>query len=346
MTRLGFQFDADQAYQLDAISSVVDLFEGQPKDVEKLFTPLRGLGMINDSIQSVLDMDLSHMIGAVGNRLILDRDLIVENLQRVQDRNGLEVVPHLYDNALDFDIEMETGTGKTYVYLRTIFELAVKYNFTKFIILVPSVAIREGVSTSIRLMRPHFENLYRKRGVTFDSSIYNGKTAEEVQSFATSTNVHILILTISSIRERIKAKAGNNNKSEDEDPEGRLILNRRRDKLNGFRPIDYLRATYPVVIMDEPQNMESDASADALSRLNPVFTLRYSATHTKQRNVVYRLDPVDAHDLGLVKQIVVADVRQEGADATPYIKLIGVRREPGWVAQLELAVRKADASMR
>lgn len=341
---LGFQFDAGQPYQLNAIKSVIDLFDGQ-KDVEKLFTALRDSGMLDDSDQSVLDMDFSHMVGAIGNRLVLDSSMIQANLQGVQDRNGLEIAPKLYDDALDFDIEMETGTGKTYVYLRTIFELAVKYNFTKFIILVPSVAIREGVNTSIRLMRSHFENLYRKQGVNFDSSIYSGKIAEEVQSFATSTNVQILIMTISSIRERVRAKVENNNQGEEEDPEGRLILNRRRDKLNGFRPIDYLSATRPVVIMDEPQNMESHASADALSRLNPAFTLRYSATHAKKRNVVYRLDPVDAHDLGLVKQIVVADVRQEGSDATPYIKLINVRREPGWIAQLELSVRKADGTL-
>lgn len=342
MNRSGFQFDSSQGYQLDAIASVVDLFDGQPNNAEKLLTALRDSGIHEDSGQTVIEMDFSHEIGAVGNSLVLDRDLVLANLQRVQDRNGLEVSQKLYDDALHFDIEMETGTGKTYVYLRTIFELAVKYNFTKFIILVPSVAIREGVNTSIRLMRSHFEELYRKRGVTFDSSIYSGKTPEEVQPFATSTNVQILIMTISSIRERVSAKLGKNQQSEDEDPEGRLILNRRRDKLNGFRPIDYLRATHPVVIMDEPQNMESDASADALSRLNPVLTLRYSATHKKRRNVAYRLDPVDAHDLSLVKQIVVADVRQEGADATPYIKLIEVKRKPGWVAKLELVVRKAN----
>jgi type III restriction enzyme len=268
-------------------------------------------------------------VGAVGNSLVLDRDLILSNLQRVQDGNGLEVAPSLAGDALDFDIEMETGTGKTYVYLRTIFDLAVRYNFTKFVILVPSVAIREGVSTSIRLMREHFESLYKPQGITFDASIYSGKSAEEVQSFATSTNVQILIMTIDSIR-------GNANNR---------IIHQTRDKLNGLRPIDYLKATHPVVIMDEPQNMESQLSQSAVGELDPVFTLRYSATHKKQRNVVYRLDPVDAHDLGLVKQIVVAEVAQQGADATPYIKLVEVRREPSWSARLELSCRKADGSL-
>ena len=325
----GFQFDASQPYQLDAIASVVDLFDGQPKDAEKLVTTLRGAAVLPDSDQAALDIDLTQEVGAVGNSLVLDRDLILANLQRVQDRNGLEVAASLAGDALDFDIEMETGTGKTYVYLRTIFDLAVRYNFTKFVILVPSVAIREGVSTSIRLMREHFENLYKPQGITFDASIYSGKSAEEVQSFATSTNVQILIMTIDSIR-------GNANTR---------IIHQTRDKLNGLRPIDYLKATHPVVIMDEPQNMESQLSQSAVGELDPVFTLRYSATHEKQRNVVYRLDPVDAHDLGLVKQIVVAEVAQQGADATPYIKLVEVRREPSWSARLELSCRKADGSL-
>ncbi|WP_144803135.1 restriction endonuclease [Kocuria rhizophila] len=334
----GFQFDADQLYQLDAIASVVDLFDGQPKDAEKLVTMLRGYARVEIdrdaelqgiASQAAAEVEKAAEIGAVGNSLLLDRDLILANLRRVQDRNGLEVASSLAGDALDFDVEMETGTGKTYVYLRTIFDLAVRYNFTKFVILVPSVAIREGVSTSLRLMREHFENHYKPHGITFDAAIYSGKSAEEVQAFATSTNVQILIMTIDSIR-------GNENTR---------IIHQTRDKLNGLRPIDYLKATHPVVIMDEPQNMESQLSQSAVGELDPVFTLRYSATHKKKRNVVYQLDPVDAHDLGLVKQIVVAEVAQQGADAAPYMKLVEVRREPSWSARLELSCRKADGSL-
>lgn len=321
MSKSGFQFDAKQQYQLDAIQSVVDLFDGQPKDVEKLVTTLRS----EDSV-GAMQLTITDEVGAIGNNLVVDHEVILTNLQRVQDRNGLEVQSSLYDDALDFDTEMETGTGKTYVYLRTIFELAKHYNFTKFIILVPSVAIREGVSTSIRLMREHFREHYP--AFPFDDTVYRGDSAEEVQAFATSTNVQILIMTIASIR-------GDKNTR---------IIHQTRDKLNGLRPIDYLKATRPVVIMDEPQNMESELSQSAVGELDPAFTLRYSATHRKQRNVVYRLDPVDAHDLGLVKQITVAEVQQLGADATPYIKLIEVKRDP-WVARLELACRKADKSL-
>jgi type III restriction enzyme len=327
MTGSGFQFDASQQYQLDAINAVVGLFDGQPKDADKLVTTLRGGASVVDDDQPTLELDLTQEVGAIGNNLVLDRDLILANLQKVQDQNGLEVSDKLASEALDFDIEMETGTGKTYVYLRTIFELADKYNFTKFIVLVPSVAIREGVNTSIRLMRDHFRNLYP--GYPFDASVYSGKTAEEVQSFATSTNVQILVMTIDSIRGDANTR----------------IIHQTRDKLNGLRPLDYLKATHPVVIMDEPQNMESLLSQSAVGELNPVFTLRYSATHKKQRNVVYRLDPVDAHDLGLVKQIVVAEVAQHGADAAPYIKLISVRRDPQWTARIELSVRNASGQL-
>ncbi|MBL8087445.1 MAG: DEAD/DEAH box helicase family protein [Chthonomonas sp.] len=326
MSTSGFQFDPKQQYQLDAIQSVVELFDGQPKDVERLKTTLKTANPSDDVQNLRLDMDYSEEIGAIGNNLVLDHEVILANLQRVQDRNGLEVIPKLFDNALDFDIEMETGTGKTYVYLRTMFELARNYNFSKFIILVPSVAIREGVNTSIRLMREHFRNLYPD--LPFDATIYRGDSAEEVQSFATSTNLQILIMTIASIR------GDKNNR----------IIHQTRDKLNGLRPIDYLKATRPFVIMDEPQNMESLLSQSSVSELAPTCTLRYSATHRKQRNVAYRLDPVDAHDLELVKQIVVTDIHQEGSDATPHIKLVEVKRDP-WVARLELACRKADGTL-
>lgn len=321
-----FKFDAKQQHQLEAIGSLVQLFDGQPKDADELVTKLRGSAPINWATnQSALDLDLTQEIGAVGNNLVLDNSTILQNLQTVQDKNGLEVMERLAGDSLDFDIEMETGTGKTYVYLRTIFELANAYNFTKFVILVPSVAIKEGVTTSIELMHQHFRELYPAQ--PFDSSVYSGKSAEEVQGFATSTNVQIMVMTIDSIRGDASSR----------------IIHQTRDKLNGLRPIDYLKATHPVVIMDEPQNMESKLSQSSISELDPIATLRFSATHRKQRNVVYRLDPVDAHDHGLVKQIVVAEVSQQGSDAAPYIKVIEVKRDP-WEAKLELAVRAADGS--
>lgn len=316
-----FKFDAHQQHQQDAIAAAVDLFDGQPFHAASLMTTLQGV--VPNSGDQLKVFELASETGAIGNNLLLDSQTILQNLQRVQDRNGLEVVGELSGGALDFDVEMETGTGKTYVYLRTVFELAKNYNFTKFIILVPSVAIREGVTTSIKLMTKHFKDLY---ATPFDSFVYSGSKPEEVQSFATSTSVQIMVMTIDSLR-------GDKNTR---------VVHQARDKLNGLRPIDYLSSTQPVVIMDEPQNMESLLSQSAVGELNPLCILRYSATHRKTRNVVYRLDPVDAHDMGLVKQIVVAEALQQGADVKPYVKLQSVSSDGGFRARMELAVRKAS----
>lgn len=341
MADMKFKFDDKQPFQLAAINAVVDLFDGQPIDAESLISRLRGsvkpAASVNTELSGILEhatreAELAAEVGAIGNNLMVERDTILKNLRAVQNGNGLERSESLSEEELDFDIEMETGTGKTYVYLRTIFELAQKYNFTKFVILVPSVAIREGVNTSIELMREHFRNLYP--ALPFDPSVYSGKNPEQVRDFAVATNVQIMVMTIDSIREKMRGEG---------DDEGRLILNRVRDTMGGLKPADYLRATKPVVILDEPQNMESSASLDALRRLSPSFTLRYSATHRKTRNVVYRLDPVDAHDKGLVKQIVVAEAQQQGTSATPYMKLIEVQRDP-WAAKMQLMCRKADGS--
>lgn len=323
MSSSKFTFDAKQPFQLDAISSVVDLFDGQPLNA----------GLLMNNVSNELErhpaqppLDIQAEIGAIGNNLVIGRELVLANLQRIQDRNGIEVVTELAGRELEFDIEMETGTGKTYVYLRTVFELARRYRFTKFIILVPSVAVREGVRTSIQLMKEHFRSLYPD--LPFDAMVYRGENPSEVQSFATSTSVQIMVMTIASIR-------GDKNTR---------IIHQYRDTIIGRRPIDFLNATHPIVIMDEPQNMETELSQSSIRELGPAFTLRYSATHKTQRNVVYRLDPVAAHDLGLVKKIVVADVHQVGGDVAPYIKVLGVKRDP-WVAKLELACRKADGTL-
>lgn len=324
-----FQFDPHQPYQASAIEAVTDLFDGQPADADQLVTTFRLLPsepalFDRAEVSGQVSLDIAAEVGAVGNNLVLDEDTILANLQRVQDRNGLESAQALAD-GLQFDVEMETGTGKTYVYLRTAFELAKRYRFTKFIILVPSVAIREGVKTSIDLMREHFRHLYPE--INMDASVYAGERAEEVRDFASATSLQFLVMTIDSLR-------GDKNTR---------IMHQNRDKLAGLRPLDYLRATRPIVIMDEPQNMESMLAQSAVADLDPLCTLRYSATHRVTRNVVYRLDPLDAHQLGLVKTIVVSDAQELGGSAKPYVKLLGVSRDP-FKASLELVCRKKDGS--
>lgn len=315
------KFDAHQQFQEDAINAAVGLFTGQPAELSELTTTFRDKRELEGN---ALDIQLE--TGAIGNQLILDDDAILQNLQSIQDENGLEVSDHLVDGR-QFDVEMETGTGKTYVYLRTILELSKQYHFTKFIILVPSVAIREGVATSIRLMTNHFRE---ELGYDpFDVTIYSGQRAQDVQPFATSTNTQIMIMTIDSIR-------GNKNRN--------LIIGQARNQLGGFKPIDYLNATAPIVVMDEPQNMESELSQSALSDLNPTAVFRYSATHRKHRNLIYQLDPIQAHELHLVKQIVVAGAEERGADAKPYIKLVDVQGSP-FKAKLELVSRNKNGQL-
>lgn len=324
-----FQFDPRQPYQTSAIEAVTDMFDGQPADAHQLLTnlqylpPQQTLDLPDVGGQEAFDVFLE--IGAYGNNLVLDEDTVLENLQSVQDRNGLEINDGLVD-GLQFDIEMETGTGKTYVYLRTAFELATKYKFNKYIILVPSVAIREGVKSSIQLMREHFRHLYPQ--INMDYTVYSGDRAEDVRDFATATSLQFLVMTIDSIR-------GDKNTR---------IIHQQRDKLSGLRPLDYLQATRPIVIMDEPQNMESLLAQSAVADLNPMCTLRYSATHRMTRNIVYRLDPLDAHRLELVKKIVVSDAQELGSAVKPYVKLLEVKRDPTFKVGLELICRKRDGS--
>ena len=280
------QFDANLHYQEQAVSAVVDLFRGQtPK--QSSFT-----------ISNYSDQGTMYTDNGIGNKLELVDEEILENLQAVQLRNGLPQTKTLKKGAYDFDIEMETGTGKTYVYLRTIFELNKAYGFKKFIIVVPSIAIKEGVAKSLEITREHFQTIYNN--VVYDSYIYDGSKPEEVRSFAVNDNISIMVINIAAFRKSF----------DDPEKENKAnIIHRAIDKLNGMRPINLIQETNPVVIVDEPQSVEgkgASASKKAMASLNALCTLRYSATHVEKHNLVYKLDAVDAFDLELVKQIEVA----------------------------------------
>lgn len=312
------KYESSQPFQLRAISAITGIFEGQPNDVEAFSSVIRG-----EAVRGA-QSNLFSEIGAIGNNLLLDEDALLENVQAIQEDNGEEPVKRL--DGMNFSIEMETGTGKTYVYLRTALELAKQYNFTKFIIIVPSIAIKEGVKSSLDSMKEHF---VRELGYNpYEATVYDGKSPEVVQSFATSTMTQFMVMTIDSIR-------GNR----------KLIIRESRDKLNGIAPLEYLAAVNPIVIMDEPQNMESELSTSAISDLNPMCTLRYSATHTRDYNMMYRLDPVESHRENLVKSIVVANAEQKGSDAKPYIKLLDVRNSPRLEAYVEVLVRDKNGNI-
>ncbi len=282
-----FKFEADLDYQKSAFNAVTNIFEGQPTE---------------DSIREFKLQEESslNLIKGVSNKLVLTEDQILKNLQEVQKEN--EILPLSSElDGMHFSVEMETGTGKTYVYLRSIYELFEKYGFKKFVIVVPSIAIREGVLKNLEVTKEHFKNLYDNVPVNFQ--VYDSSKVSGLRSFATGNTVEILVINIDSF-------------AKDEN-----IINRPNDKLGGQRPVEFIQSTNPVVIVDEPQNMETEKRAAAIENLNPLCTLRFSATHRNRYNLIYSLNPVKAYDLGLVKQIEVDSIMEENSFNDAYISL-------------------------
>jgi len=217
------QFDPNQEYQKQAIDAIVDIFEGQPLSSSDLdFTFTEG--------------SLQFSENGVGNRIVLAEEQMLKNLQAVQKRNGISPISEKL-NGMNFSVEMETGTGKTYVYLRTIYELNKRYGFKKFVIVVPSVAIREGVIKNLEITHEHFQTLYDN--VPVDFAVYDSGKVSHLRGFATSNNIQILVINIDSF-------------AKDEN-----IINKPNDKLTGKRPIEFVQYTNPFIIVDEPQNMET-----------------------------------------------------------------------------------------
>ena len=314
------KFDPSLQYQHDAIGAVVGAFEGQP------FALTGAMAFQSLQIGGLFETELG-----MGNRLTLPDDEILKNVTRIQEANGIEKVAAL--QGREFSIEMETGTGKTYVYLRTLFELNKTYGFKKFIIVVPSVAIREGVLKSIDIMKEHFQTLYDN--APFDHFVYNSKRLGKVRQFAGSNQIQIMVINIQSFQKDVADK----DLSEmTEDELMKLnVINRENDRMSGRRPIEFIQAANPIVIIDEPQSVDTtDKSRRAISNLNPMATLRYSATHRNPYNLLYKLDPIKAYDLRLVKRIEVASVRSDDNFNDAYVKLISTDNTNGIRARIEI----------
>ena len=290
------KFNNNLDYQLEAIKSITDIFQGQTKKQSE-FT----VRVLTDEIGT--EGKLVTDIG-IGNKLELSEKDILNNVRSIQLKNALPLSEKIDNNNYKFDIEMETGTGKTYVFLRTIFELNKEYGFTKFIIVVPSIAIKEGVIKSLNIMTKHFKELYNN--VIFKSYEYNSKNLDILRDFVISDNIRILVMTVQAFN-------SNNN-----------IINNEHEKTNGLKPIEFLKATNPFVIIDEPQSTANTENAqESIKDLNPLCQLRYSATHKKIDNLMFKLDAIDAYERQLVKQIEVSSiVSQNNNDA--YMKLISV----------------------
>ena len=270
-----FKFESNQQFQLQAIESVAKLFHGQHFVTEGFNLDGEGLA-------------------AVPNCLEVSNDAILENLHQVQADNGLPVDENFEYIKADillfgeqtsvqfpnFSVEMETGTGKTYVYLRTILELYRRYGLRKFIIVVPSVAVREGVIKTLEITQSHLRQLYDNPPYQYHS--YDSSKLSQVRQFALSDGVEIFVMTIDSFN-----KASN-------------VIFQATDWFQGEIPIHLIQATRPILVLDEPQNMVSELRVQALAVLNPLFALRYSATHRVPYNLIYRLTPADAYQQGLV----------------------------------------------
>lgn len=312
--KLTLQYNPDQQFQLDAISSVVDLFEGVPYQ-EQIELPV---GTMNDVTPNFPADEF------------LDEILLFENLQGVQERNNdesrgseLELSDDLYvDDGMvlevagndsirvpHFTVEMETGTGKTYVYIRTMYELKKNYGFTKFIVVVPSVAIYQGVIKSLKTMRNHFRQLYDNQDVAVIE--YDSAKLGELNTFTNSSDLTVMVMTIDSFN-----KASNN-------------IFKHTEKLQGeWKPYEYIQATRPIIILDEAQNFETNKAKEAIRTLKPLFVLRYSATHRETPNLVYRLTPIDAFRNNLVKQIEVIGISELGNLNEGILRLLEIKRNP------------------
>ena len=314
------KFDSTLDYQQEAIAAARDVFQGQtPK--QSLFTVAAianeqmALGFGSESQQLTLGQ-------GIGNRLMLDEEDLLNNIRAVQLRHGLPQSNSLPNHKLNLDIEMETGTGKTYVYLRTLLELNKAYGFTKFIIVVPSVAIKEGVQKTIEITREHFRGLYSN--VNYDAFVYDGKHIEKIRDFATSNDIQIMVMTINSFQNDLN------------------LINRYNDKKFGeSKPIDLVRETKPIVVIDEPQStISTDAQVEAVESLNPLCTIRYSATPIRVENKLYRLNAVDSFAKKLVKGIEVESFAAQDDHNEAYLLLKSVNNKKSPItARVEMDVQ-------
>ena len=314
------QFEDDLDFQLEAIDAVCDLFAGQEKGYSSFAVraPLRTNSESLTSSESEL---------GAGNQIGLSDADLLDNLQRVQLRNGLTPSSDL--DSRDFTVEMETGTGKTYVYLRTILELNKRFGFSKFVIVVPSVAIKEGVYKTLEMTRAHFRALYS--GVPYSYFLYDSNRMNDVYAFALSGEVEIMITTVGAINKRD-------------------INNLYREDEAGTKPIDVIRSTAPILIVDEPQSVDGGlrgAGKQALDGMAALATLRYSAIHANKHHMIYRLNAVDAYEKRLVKQVEVAAATLDLGHGTAFVKFIRVRQSAGTVsAEIEIDAQSNAGTTR
>lgn len=327
------KFDNNLSYQQDAIESIVDVFKGQ-EICNSNFTVYSPEFLAKNGLFA--NQESTNLLG-YANKLQLTEGQILENIQKIQLRNGLKpsVQGEIKRDALDLSVEMETGTGKTYVYLKTIMEMHRQYGFSKFIIVVPTIPIKEGVYKSLQITETHLKEHYAN--VNYKYFVYDSSRLNEIRDFATSDQLQIMVINIQAFAKDVEDDSSNTN---------RILLNY-NDKL-GYKPISLIQDTRPFVIVDEPQRvLNTPLGKKSVNNLKPLAIVRYSATHKEKVNLLYKLDAVDAYNKQLVKQIEVASIKVDGAaSAGAYIKLLQVSNKNGFKAKLELDVKGRDGKSK
>ena len=342
-----FRFNQYQ-YQSDAANAVCDTFKGQPKCVDRYIRDV-GIDMPDAHLDSTHPgpclfpgSDLDESIGYRNSGLTLSPGQLLSNLQRIQQQHSIPLSNQLSHTlgALELDIEMETGTGKTFVYTKTMFELNRRYGWSKFIIIVPSIAIREGVDKSLDLTANYFytsgiegKEGYKKKLCKF---VYNSSELNNLDDFAKSPDISVMIINIQAFNASMKE--GSHSK------DARIIFSE-RDEFGSRRPIDVIRATHPIIILDEPQKMGGKATQNGIRQFNPLFLLNYSATHKVKHNLVYALDALDAYNQRLVKRIEVKGFElhnMRGIDGYLYLQDIIV--SPNHPPHARIEYKKAAAA--
>ena len=294
-----------QQYQTDAVDAVVKVFNGQGYQNKVSYVRDLGKQKISELEQTKMkmpdDYDPMDDTGFKNETVALKDDKLLENIRELQTFNNIKLSPSLVKDLgrCSLDIEMETGTGKTYVYIKSMFELNKRYGWSKFIIVVPSIAIREGVKKSFEITVDHFMEHYGKKARFF---VYNSSNLNDLDNFSSNSGINVMIINTqafaASMNEEKSVEGSKGNK------EARIIYSK-RDEFASRRPIDVIKANRPIIILDEPQKMGGAVTQKTLKNFNPLFSLNYSATHKKQNNLIYVLDALDAYNQRLVKKIEV-----------------------------------------
>ena len=338
-----FQFKIQQ-YQTDAVDAVVQVFNGQRKYERTSY--LRDVGSRKyEQVQINLlaadgDIPVEDLLNDSGYRnaeVELSDEALLSNIRRLQTFNNIKLSDSLVRDlgCCSLDVEMETGTGKTYVYIKTMFELNKRYGWSKFIVVVPSIAIREGVKKSFEITAEHFMEQYGKKARFF---VYNSSNLTQLDNFSASSGINVMIINTQAFAASLnEAKNVEGRKG---DAAARIIYSK-RDEFGSRRPIDVIAANRPIIILDEPQKMGGEVTQKALKSFKPLFSLNYSATHTKQHNLVYVLDALDAFNKRLVKKIEVKGFEVKnfrGSDSYLYLEQIVLSPNKPPMARLELEI--------